>query len=515
MNAVNPDAPNAGGRHAPTALGIDLGTSSAKAVVIDADGRSLAQASAAYPVLSREPGWAETEPADWWAGVVRCVREAVGAARAQPAAVGLSGQMHGLVLVDSHSAPIRPALLWADSRAVDVLARYRALDSSLRARLANPLVPGMAGPLLAWLAEHEPDNYAHAGWALQPKDWLRSQLTGEVAAEPSDASATLLYDVMGDGWDVAVMSALGLAPHLLAPLLDDSAQLAGMLTRAAADELGLAVGIPVAAGAADTAAAALGSGAVRPDDLQLTVGTGAQIVRPRAVPTSRAESGVHLYRSCLAGGWYHMGASTNAGITLNWARQTLNASWDELYASLDEPIRSSDPLFIPHLTGERTPYLNPDLRGSWTGLSLAHDRQTVLRSVLEGVAFAISEALAALVGNDVPTRLRLAGGGTVAAGWRRLLSTVVGLPLYAVDTPAASGRGAALLGACVAGLVSADDITGRLAPRIQLVAEPQAELRPLLDDRRERFHELVCRLAGSRLVQPSPASTTHLKGTLG
>ena len=174
----------------------------------------------------------------------RCVREAVGKAGVQPTALGLSGQMHGLVLADESAAPVRPALLWADSRAVDELAAYRALGSAQCARLANPLAPGMAGPMLAWVAGHEPQRYAHARWALQPKDWLRAQLTGEVAAEPSDASATLLYDVPGDRWDLELISALGLDASLLAPLLDDSAALAGVLTSDAADALGLTAGDP-------------------------------------------------------------------------------------------------------------------------------------------------------------------------------------------------------------------------------------------------------------------------------
>ena len=277
-----------------------------------------------------------------------------------------------------------------------------------------------------------------------------------------------------------------------------------MLTPDAADALGLTAAIPVAAGAADTAAAALGSGVFDHDDVQLTVGTGAQIIRPAAEPTSRAESGVHLYRAALPGSWYHMGASTNAGITLNWVRAAMNASWDELYASVDEPVRSSDPVFIPHLTGERTPYLNPGLRGSWTGLSLTHDRVTLLRSVLEGVAFAIAEAVAALVGSDVPDGVRLAGGGTVTPAWRQLLATAIGIPLYAVDTPAASGRGAGLLGARVAGLVSADDITGRLAPTAELVAEPRADLHAITEDRRGRFHELVLQLGSVADSEGSP-----------
>jgi xylulokinase len=418
--------------------------------------------------------------------------------------------MHGLVLVDEAVTPLRPALLWADARAVDMLAGYRSLDPAARGRLANPLVPGMAGPLLAWVAEHEPENYSRARWALQPKDWLRARLTGRVAAEPSDASATLLYDVPGDRWDLEVATALGVRRGLLAPLLDDSAAVSGELTPEAAAALGLPVGLPVAAGAGDTAAAALGGGVVHHDDVQLTVGTGAQIIRPVDVPESRADAGVHLYRSALPVGWYHMAASTNAGIVLHWVRTAMNASWDELYASLDQPVRQTDPIFLPHLTGERTPYLDPTMRGSWTGLSLTHDRRTILRSALEGLAFVIGEALAALVEDDRPSRLRLAGGGTVAPQWRQLLATVLGIPLHAVDTPAASGRGAALLGARAAGLLSLDDVTERLAPTTALVAEPDEGVRNAVEDRRARFHEQLLRVNGMD-PRRDPARSSRLE----
>lgn len=477
-----------GGAGRPTALGIDLGTSSAKAVVLDTDGTVLAQAAADYPVVSQQPGWAETDPAQWWSAVRHCVGEAVGRAGVSPAAIGLSGQMHGLVLADEHLSPVRPALLWADTRATEALSRYRALDSATLARLANPLVPGMAGPLLLWAAEHEPQLYACARWALQPKDWLRARLSGRAAAEPSDASATLLYDVPNDRWDADLMTALGLAPDLLAPLIGSATE-AGTLTSAAADELGLQTGIPVAAGAADTAAAAFGSAVADPRIVQLTVGTGAQVVRAASAPVSRPDVGVHTYRSAFPAGWYQMGACMNAGIALDWARRAFDATWAELYASLDDPISATDPLFLPHLTGERTPYLDPALRASWTGISLNHDRRTLLRCVVEGVVYAIGEAFDALVGGDPPDRVRLAGGGTVERGWRQLLATVIGQPLYAVDTPAVSGRGAALLGACAAGLIDIHDVTGRLAPAVEPVAEPQAELRGLLDDRRRRFHD--------------------------
>ena len=475
-------------------LGLDLGTSSAKAVVIDTGGKVLAQASAGYAVTAALAGYAESEPADWWDAVTACTREAVRAAGTQPAAIGLSGQMHGLVLTSRAGGALRPALLWPDSRAAGALRAYQLLGSRALARLANPLAPGMAGPLLVWIAANEPRTYRDARWALQPKDWLRGRLTGEFQAEPSDASATLLYDVAGDRWDLETVSALGLDPSMLAPLLPSAGDPAGSLTSAAGTELGLPAGIPVAAGAGDTAAAALGSGVVGSGDIQLTVGTGAQVIRPVAVPVSRASAGVNLYRSATPDGWYHMGATLSAGLSLNWVREIMNATWDELYATAEHPGQAHDPIFIPHLSGERTPYSDPALRGSWTALSLADDRASLLRSALEGVAFAIRDALDALLAGHRPPQLRLAGGGTLAAAWRQLLADVLGVPLYAVDVPAASGRGAALLGAHAAGLLSFADIQGPLAPPARLVAEPDPAAAAFHAERHARFRHTVAAL---------------------
>ena len=486
------------------ALGLDLGTSSAKAVVIDPGGQVLSQASAGYAVTSAMAGYAESEPTHWWRAVAACAREAVRAAGAPPSAIGLSGQMHGLVMTAADGGALRPALLWADSRAAGSLRAYQRLGSRALARLANPLAPGMTGPLLKWIAENEPRTYAEARWALQPKDWIRARLTGEFRAEPSDASATLLYDVMGDRWDASVVSALGLDAALLAPLLPSSGALAGHLTATAGAELGLPAGIPVAAGAGDTAAAALGSGAVSSGavssgDIQLTVGTGAQVIQPLAVPVSRADAGINLYRSATPDGWYHMGATLSAGLSLNWVREIMSATWQELYASAGRPGQPHDPIFVPHLAGERTPYSDPALRGSWTGLSLADDRTSLLRSALEGTAFAIRDALDVLLADHRPPRLRLAGGGTLAAGWRQLLADVLGLPLYAVDVPAASGRGAALLGAHAAGRLSFADIGGPLAPAVRLAAEPEPAAVAWHAARHARFRRIVAALTAAPL----------------
>jgi xylulokinase len=483
-------------------LGLDLGTSSAKAVVVDTGGKVLAQASAGYTVTSTVAGYAESEPAHWWNAVTACAREAVHAAGhaagARPSAIGLSGQMHGLVMMSADGEALRPALLWADSRATGSLRAYRLLGPRALARLANPLAPGMTGPLLMWIAGNEPRTYTEARWALQPKDWLRARLTGEVHAEPSDASATLLYDVMGDRWDLEVVGALGLDASLLAPVLPSAGAPAGHLVAKAAAELGLPAGIAVAAGAGDTAAAALGSG-IGPGDLQLTVGTGAQVIRPLVAPVSRADAGVNLYRSATPDSWYQMGATISAGLSLNWVREVMNATWEELYASADQSGQAHDPIFVPHLSGERTPYSDPALRGSWTALSLAGDRTSLLRCALEGTAFAIRDALDALLTDERPPRLRLAGGGTLAAGWRQLLADVLGVPLYAVDVPAASARGAALLGAHAAGLLSFGDIQGPLAPPARLAAEPDPAAAAFHAERHARFRRIVSALKTTQI----------------
>ncbi len=435
-------------------LGIDLGTSSVKAVVVRLDGSVAGQATGDYPVHSPHPGWSETSPADWLSATATAVRAAVAQAGTEPVAVGLSGQMHGVVATAADGRALRPAMLWSDARAVGELRAYRRLPAATRARLANPLSPGMAGPMLAWLATHEPATYAAARWTLQPKDWLRAQLTGRYATEPSDASATLLYDVAGDGWDAGVLAALDLDPAKLPPILPRAAECAGNLTTDAAARLGLRAGIPVAAGAADTAAAALGSGLTEPGTVQLTIGTGAQIVKPVAsLPAALPDRPVtHLYRAATDTGWYAMGAVLNGGLTLGWVCRTLGATWPELYASAAMAPSPDDPYFLPQLHGERTPYLDPGMRASWTGLAPRHGREHLLRAALEGVAFAIGDALAhVLEPGERVAHLRLAGGGTTDPAWRQMLADILGHPLAPVEVTAASGLGAAMLGARAAG----------------------------------------------------------------
>src|SRR5215210_7418756 len=344
-------------------LGLDLGTSSVKALLMEESGSAAGEGSAPYPVRAPRPGWAESSPEDWWTAILEATAAAVGRRGAEVTALGLSGQMHGVVLADERGLPLRPAILWADARSGDELAAYRGLDGDLRRRLANPPAVGMAGPSLLWLRDNEPGEYASARWALQPKDWLRMRLTGEAAAEPSDASATLLYDLVADEWSYAAAEELGLRAGLLAPLMP-SAGVAGTLQTEAAGDLGLREGLPVAAGAADTAAAMLGAGLLRPGPVQLTVGTGGQLVTPKNSPEPDPHGRTHLYRAALPGLWYSMAAVQNAGLALEWVRKVLGASWRDVYEeAFAVPPGSGGVTFLPYLSGERTPRFDPDARG--------------------------------------------------------------------------------------------------------------------------------------------------------
>lgn len=478
-------------------LGIDLGTSSLKALVLDVDGSIVGTGSASYPLLTPQPGWAEAEPEAWWEAAAIAVAQAATGHASEIAAIGLSGQMHGVVLTDELGHALRPAILWADSRTRRQLGTYSELSPELRRRLANPVATGMAGPTLLWLKEHERQRYRQAQWALQPKDWLRLRLVHEAATEPSDASGTLLYDMTTDYWAKDLLEELDLRLDFLAPIRE-SVEICGILTSVAAEHLGVRPNLPVVGGAADAAAAAIAGGLIDPGPVQLTIGSGAQVVAPRdrlAIdPTGRT----HLYRAAAPDRWYAMAAMQNAGIALEWVRSMLRASWDEVYDEAFAVAPGAEGLlFLPYLTGERTPHFDPDARGAWMGLRLAHTRSHLLRAALEGVAFAIRQGLEALLATGVrATELRLAGGGTFDPRWRQLLADVLEQPLLATATSSASSLGAALLAGVGFGAWPNAHRVAALAAPPTLVATPgpasEAYVEPYL-----RYRQLYLPLAAA------------------
>jgi xylulokinase len=472
-------------------LGIDLGTSSVKVIILDTQGHTLCVSKADYEVKTPRSGWAESDPNEWWAAVVTAVQAAMAQVpHVRITAIGLSGQMHGVVPTDEEGRPTGAALLWADTRAEAELARYRALPPSTLERLANPLVPGMAGPLLCWLADHEVSTYQAARWALQPKDWLRMRLIDAVATDPSDASATLLYDLPADRWADDVISALGLRRDLFPPILP-SGGFAGTLSARAAEAFGIPAGLPVATGAGDTAAAALGTGMLAPGPIQLTLGTGAQLIQICSEPRADATRRTHLYRAADGVNWYMMAAVQNAGLVLDWVRRTLGVSWDDVYESVDTvPPGAQGLTFLPYLTRERAHHRNPHSSGAFLGMRIDHQREHLLHAALEGVAFGIRVALEALPGANTATTLRLAGGGSVHPAWRQMLANILGRELVAVETSNASAQGAALLGGIASGIWADSATIVSLAPRTHVVAVPNSEQVAAYDEVYARYLSL-------------------------
>jgi xylulokinase len=439
------------GHRGQAVLGIDLGTSGVKALVAGADGGVLGRGTAGCRVLVPASGRAEAAPGDWWLATRAAVRGALAEAdRVTVTAMAVAGQMHGVVLVDDRGAPLREAILWLDQRAAAEAATYRELPCEYTAVLGNRPSPGMAGPLLSWLVTHEPCTVRAAWWALQPKDWLRLRLTGQAATDPTDASGTLLFDLARNAWAGPLIEKLGLPREKLPPVRG-CADVAGHLLPGPAADLGLPKGIPVAVGAADTAAALFAAG-LGADEAMLNLGSGGQwVVREdgfRPADTTKAgttKAGTtNLYRA-VGDGYYRLAPVQNVGVTLDWVRNLLGATWDELYDTASRPRRPDAPRFDPYLTPERW---KQGATGAWTGLTLAHEREDLMSSALDGVAGLLRQRLDDLraVGH-APRRVVLGGGGTANPAWRALLTQALGLPLRDASTNWLTATGAARLAA--------------------------------------------------------------------
>jgi xylulokinase len=419
-------------------VGADLGTSGLKLAALDDAGVVVAESEAAYDVERPHPGWAQTDVAVW----LRALEHATAGLRDRLAgrpvtALGLSGQMHGAVLVDAAGAALAPALLWPDQRATAELERWRALSAGDRAALANPLAAGMTGPLLAWLTVHEPALVARAATVVLPKDAVRAALVpgaDPAVTDRSDASATLLWDVAGDRWSVAATAAAGIDPGLL-PTVRPGGQVVGTTGLLGGD-------VPVVVGGADTPLALLAAGTGT--GVQVNLGSGAQLLRPRVVPAPAADPVVHCYADA-EDGWYAMAALQNAGTAWDWVRGVLGLDWAGFTGSLTaSSLGAGGVSFAPFLTGERGGVAGPGARGSWTGLSADTTRADLARAALEGVACAVAAGLD-LLGPADAGLVVLTGGGAREPAVQQLLADVLGRPVQHVQVRSASAAGAAVL----------------------------------------------------------------------
>jgi xylulokinase len=420
----------------PVAIGIDLGTSGVKVIAVDARGSSVAEASASYPLLTPHPGWTEQHPADWLEGVRTALKALASqiSGRFSAVAIGVAGQMHGAVFLDADLNVIRPAPLWNDQRTADAcLEIERAVPrADLIRRTGNPAVTGFQLPKLVWLRTAEPENYARVRHVLLPKDYLNLALTGAIAADPSDASGVGALNLASLEWDADILNALKLDAGLFAQVQPSHTPV-GKLSNTWATETGLPEGLPVVAGAGDNAGAQIGLGvsSARPGVGSVSLGTSGVIVVPLQNPTAEPEGRVHLF--CHAdGGYFFLGCTLSAAGSLQWFRDHLTpqVSFEDLmFEAQRVPSGSEGLVWMPYLAGERSPYLDPNLRGAWLGLSLAHTRAHMVRAILEGVTFSLRDTLERM-NPIVPAQKLLAiGGGARSNLWLGMVGNALGVPL--------------------------------------------------------------------------------------
>ena len=437
-------------------LGVDVGTSGAKAIVVDAEGRVLARGSAEYPLQTPAAGWAEQDPEDWVQGAQQATAEALQAsgARDRVGAVGFTGQMHSAVFLDASDRVLRPAILWCDQRTVEcceTLTDRLGGPEGTVSRCLNKVLPGFTAPKVLWLAQHEPQHYRQVRRLLVGKDYVRFRWTGVASSEVTDASGTLLLDVPNRCWSPELMAAAGVDPEWLGPVTE-SHEVAGQLSAEVADALGLRPGIPVVAGAGDQAAGALGCGLAEAGFVSVSLGTSGVVFGVCEQPLRDAGGSLHSFAHAVPGRWHGMGVVLSAGGAIRWFRDALGEGGPD-YARLDAEAADVAPgsegiCFLPYLTGERTPIDDPAARGAFAGLDLRHGRAHLARSVLEGVSFALGDCfdLARRCGLEAQ-RVRVTGGGARSPLLLQILASVFGCQVHTLSHDEGPAFGAAMLAA--------------------------------------------------------------------
>jgi xylulokinase len=435
-------------------LGIDIGTGGTRALVVDERGSIRAGFTAPHEDMRMErPLWAEQRPENWWEAAAEAIRGVLAEAHItgrDVRGIGLSGQMHGLVILDKENTVIRPALIWCDQRSqLQVDAINRTVGSAnVLSYTANPVLTGFTLPKLLWVRDNEPDRYERVSKMLLPKDYVRFRLTGEFATEVSDASGTALFDVVRREWSGRMIEALGLDSSIL-PKCYESVEVSGTVSPTAAGVTGLVAGTPVVGGGGDQASSAVGNGIVELGIVSCTLGTSGVVFAHMEQVAYDPSGRVHTFCHAVPGKWHVMGVTQGAGLSLQWFRNQLSpgSDYDALMAEAAKSPPGAQGLFwLPYLMGERTPHLDATARGGWIGLTAKHTRADLIRSVIEGVCYSqkdclnIIEQLGVLVNS-----VRVSGGGGKSPFWRQVLSDVLAKPVVTLETQEGSAYGAALL----------------------------------------------------------------------
>jgi len=488
-------------------LGVDASTTAVKAILLDGSGAVRGIGSSAYELSVPRPLWSEQDPHLWWDGTIAAIR-AVLASSGVPGddvvAIGLTGQMHGAVLLDAGDAVLRPAILWNDQRtgAECDLIREVVGPERLVAITGNDALTGFTAPKLVWVRDHEPDVWQRVAHVLLPKDYVRLRLTGEHAMDKADGSGTMLFDLAARDWSAEVLAALEIDPAWMPPTFEGP-EVTGTLTAEAAAATGLRAGTPVVAGGGDQAANAVGVGAVEPGVVALSLGTSGVVFATTARPLFEAQGRVHAFCHAVPGRWHMMSVMLSAAGSLRWFRDAVapGIEYDDLVTLAAEvPAGSEGLLFLPYLTGERSPHPDPLARGAFVGLTLAHDRRHLTRAVLEGVAYGLRDGLDLMIaaGMPAPGVIRASGGGTSSPLWRQILADVLQAEIATVDTAEGAAYGAGLLAAVGAGWFPTVEVAAARLVTATPVAAPGPDV-----PRHAEAHALY------RALYPALAPTFH------
>jgi xylulokinase len=432
-------------------LGIDLSTTGAKALLVDRDGRVVSSATTPLNLFTPHPLWSEQDPREWWEATVNSIRQALAGSTESVAAIGLTGQMHGLVLLDAEGQVLRPAILWNDQRCgaeCDEI-RLRVSREKLVQITGNDALTGFTAPKILWVEKHEPEIHRRIRHILLPKDFIRYKLTGALAMDKADGSGTMLFDLRQRTWSPQILSALNISADWLPPTFEGH-EVTGEVTAQAAELTGLHAGTPVVAGGGDQAAQATGVGVVRPGTMAVTLGTSGVVFASTESPLIEPEGRLHAFCHAIEGRWHLMGVMLSAAGSLQWFHDKF--ARDRSFAELvDEaarvPAGSEGLIFLPYLSGERTPHPDPLARGAWIGLTTRHGPAHLTRSILEGVAFGLKDMFCLMrdVGLASIDQIRVSGGGAKSSLWRQILADTLGAELVTVNTTEGAAYGAALL----------------------------------------------------------------------
>jgi xylulokinase len=462
-------------------LGIDVSTTATKAILIDPAGAVRGIGTADFRVSMPKPLWSEQDPADWWSAARTAIGGALASANASAAeveAVGLTGQMHGAVLLDAAGAVLRPAILWNDQRTGAECDEIRSTIGRERliAITGNDAITGLTAPKLLWVRRHEPEIWSRLAHVLLPKDYVRYRLTGVYAMDKADGSGTLLFDLASRDWSQELLSELGMDSAWFPPTFEGPEE-TGSITRVAAEATGLRAGTPVVAGGGDQSANAVGVGVVREGSMALSLGTSGVIFATTDTPIHEPEGRVHAFCHAVPGRWHLMSVMLSAAGSLRWFRDALapGEEFGALAASAGEVEAAADGLFfLPYLSGERSPHPDPLARGAFVGLALRHDRRHMVRAVLEGVGFGLRDGLDLMLAAGVarPPQIRASGGGLASPVWTQMLADILDVELVTTSTTEGAAYGAAILAAVGVGWFADVPAAAASLVRISPVARP-------------------------------------------